>query len=404
MTTQLPTAAVAEPPSYWSIVWGQFRKNITGVVAVYIIIALLVLAVIAPLIASKVPLIWVSESGRLSFPLLHALLFNRNIYENGVDIFFNLFLLAAPFIWLANRLFVRAIKGQEVTRRRAAESNFQMGIAVLLLVIFAGLMAIDPRSPTLDYRLLAGSSDRFYLFPPLRIQFDDTLYGAEGPGIRHLLGQDGAGRDIFVRLLFGTRVSLAVGVIAVSIYVTIGTILGALAGFFGGIWDLIVSRLIELLLCFPSFFLILTFIGFLEQPSIFWVMVIIGFTGWTGPARLVRAEFLRLRNLDFVTAARAAGLTNTRIIFRHVLPNALGPILVTATFGVASSVIVESSLSFLGFGDPTLPSWGRILSYGRDTSDEAMMLIAGVAIFVTVSAFNLAGEGLRDALDPRLRK
>jgi peptide/nickel transport system permease protein len=133
-------------------------------------------------------------------------------------------------------------------------------------------------------------------------------------------------------------------------------------------------------------------------------MVIIGFTGWTGPARLVRAEFLRLRNLDFVTAARAAGLTDTRIIFRHVLPNALGPILVTATFGVASSVIVESSLSFLGFGDPTLPSWGRILAYGRDTSDEAMMLIAGVAIFVTVSAFNLAGEGLRDALDPRLRK
>jgi peptide/nickel transport system permease protein len=279
-----------------------------------------------------------------------------------------------------------------------------MGIALLLLLIFAGLMAIDPRSPTLDYRLLADSSDRFYLFPPLRIQFDDTLYGAEGPGIRHLLGQDGAGRDIFVRLLFGTRVSLAVGVIAVSIYVTIGTILGAVAGFFGGIWDLIVSRLIELLLCFPSFFLILTFIGFLEQPSIFWVMVIIGFTGWTGPARLVRAEFLRLRNLDFVTAARAAGLTDTRIIFRHVLPNALGPILVTATFGVASSVIVESSLSFLGFGDPTLPSWGRILSYGRDTSDEAMMLIAGVAIFVTVSAFNLAGEGLRDALDPRLRK
>jgi peptide/nickel transport system permease protein len=404
MTTQAPTTAVAEPPSYWSIVWGQFRKNITGVVAVYIIIALLVLAVIAPLIASKVPLIWVSESGRLSFPLLHALLFNRNVYENGVDIFFNLFLLAAPFIWLANRLFVRSIKGHEVTRRRAAETNFQMGIAVLLLLLFAGLMAIDPRSPTLDYRLLADSSDRFYLFPPLRIQFDDTLYGAEGPGIRHLLGQDGAGRDIFVRLLFGTRVSLAVGVIAVSIYVTIGTILGAVAGFFGGIWDLIVSRLIELLLCFPSFFLILTFIGFLEQPSIFWVMVIIGFTGWTGPARLVRAEFLRLRNLDFVTAARAAGLTDTRIIFRHVLPNALGPILVTATFGVASSVIVESSLSFLGFGDPTLPSWGRILSYGRDTSDEAMMLIAGVAIFVTVSAFNLAGEGLRDALDPRLRK
>ncbi len=402
--TQVSNTAVAEPPSYWSIVWGQYRKNITGVVAVYIILALLVVAVVAPLIASKVPLVWVSETGKLSFPLFHALLFNRNIYENGVDLFFNLVLLSGPFLWLANRAYARTIAGREVTGRRAAQTTFQFGLFALLLIVFGGLLAIDPRSPTLDYRALAEGSKQFYLFPPLRIQFDDTLYGATGPGIRHLLGQDGAGRDIFVRLLFGTRVSLAVGVIAVSIYVTIGTVLGALAGFFGGKWDLIVSRLIELLLCFPSFFLILTFIGFLEQPSIFWVMVIIGFTGWTGPARLVRAEFLRLRNLDFVTAARAAGLTDARIIFRHVLPNALGPILVTATFGVASSVIVESSLSFLGFGDPTLPSWGRILSYGRDTSDEAMMLIAGVAIFVTVSAFNLAGEGLRDALDPRLRK
>ena len=398
------SSTVIEPPSYWSIVWGQYRKNITGVVAVYIIIALLVVAVVAPLIASKVPLVWVSETGKVTFPLLHALLFNRNIYENGVDLFFNLVLLTAPLFWLGNRLFAVRSKSLEVTARRAAQSRFQAGAAIALLALFAALLLVDPRSPTPDYRALAESSKQFYLFPPLRIQFDDTLYGTTGPGIRHLLGQDGAGRDIFVRLLFGTRVSLAVGVIAVSIYVTIGTVLGALAGFFGGKWDLIVSRLIELLLCFPSFFLILTFVGFLEQPSIFWVMVIIGFTGWTGPARLVRAEFLRLRNLDFVTAARAAGLTDRRIIFRHVLPNALGPILVTATFGVASSVIVESSLSFLGFGDPTLPSWGRILSYGRDTSDETMMLIAGVAIFVTVSAFNLAGEGLRDALDPRLRK
>jgi peptide/nickel transport system permease protein len=273
-----------------------------------------------------------------------------------------------------------------------------------VLATFVVLVSIDPRTAVPDYRALAGTEGIASIFPPVRIHYDDTLFGVTGPGILHLLGQDGAGRDIFVRLLYGTRVSIAVGVIAVSIYITLGTTLGALAGYFGRRWDLIISRAIEIFLCFPSFFLILTFVGFLDQPSIAWVMLIIGFIGWTGPARLVRAEFLRLKNLDFVTAARASGFTDQRIIFRHLMPNALGPILVTATFGVASSVLVESSLSFLGFGDPTLPSWGRILSYGRDTSDEPMMLIAGAAIFVTVSAFNLAGEGLRDALDPRLRK
>ena len=165
-----------------------------------------------------------------------------------------------------------------------------------------------------------------------------------------------------------------------------------------------VQRQLEIFLCFPTFFMILTFIGFMPQPSITWVMIIIGFLGWTGPARLVRGEFLRLRNIDFVAAAKACGLSDARIIFRHILPNAIGPVLVNATFGVASAVLVESSLSFLGLGDPTMPSWGRILAYGRASSDTAMMLIAGGAIFVTVSVFNLAGEGFRDALDPKLRR
>ena len=207
-----------------------------------------------------------------------------------------------------------------------------------------------------------------------------------------------------VRLLYGTRVSLSVGVIAVSIYITIGTVLGSLGGYFGGRTDLVVQRLVEIFLCFPSFFLILTFIGFLDQPSLVAVMLIIGLIGWTGSARLVRGEFLRLKNIDFVAAARACGLSNQRIIFRHILPNAVGPVLVNATFGVASAILVESSLSFLGFGDPTMPSWGRILAFGRSTGNTDMMLIAGVAIFVTVSVFNLAGEGFRDALDPKLRK
>ena len=273
-----------------------------------------------------------------------------------------------------------------------------------ILAVFFVLLNIEPRAALEDYRRLVNDGAASGIFPPLRIQYSDTLHGIEGPGIFHVLGKDDAGRDIFVRLLYGTRVSLSVGVIAVSIYITIGTVLGSLAGYFGGRTDLVIQRIIEIFLCFPSFILILVFIGFLPQPSLVWVMVIIGLVRWTGSARLVRGEFLRLKNIDFVAAARAGGLSNGRIIFRHILPNALGPVLVNATFGVAAAVLVESSLSFLGFGDPTLPSWGRILAFGRSTGDTQMMLIAGMAIFVTVSVFNLAGEGIRDALDPKLRK
>ena len=283
-------------------------------------------------------------------------------------------------------------------------------------------MQIEPRTALLEYRAIALQSPEQVSswFPPLRIDYGDTLHslesqletilaqnGNEGsriPGFAHVLGLDDAGRDIFVRLLYGTRVSLAVGVIAVSIYIVLGVILGSVAGYFGGVTDIVISRIIEIFLCIPRLLLILTLVGFMTQPSIVMIMVIIGLIGWTGPARLVRGEFLRLKNIDFVSAARACGLSNQRIIFRHILPNAMGPVLVNATFGVASAILIESTLAFLGLGDPTLPSWGRILFFGRQTGDNAMMLIAGLCIFITVSTFNLAGEGIRDALDPKLRK
>lgn len=392
-----------EYASYWSIVWEQFVKNRPSYWAMWAVIGLFATAIYAPLLASKMPLLWIDASG-VAFPWFRALLFNRNIYASGIDLFFNLLLVLTP-------LYVAAVL---VVRKRTATLSFQaaakvrtraLGIATLAtLALFTVLMLVDPRTAVLDYRGLAEAGEAWGIFPPLRIQYDDTLHGVEGTGIHHLLGKDNAGRDIFVRLVFGTRVSLSVGVIAVGIYITIGTFLGALSGFFGGKIDLAVQRLLEIFLCFPSFFMILTFIGFLPRPSITWVMVIIGIVGWPGPARLVRGEFLRLKNIDFVAAARACGLSDTRIIFRHILPNAIGPLLVNATFGIASSVLVESSLSFLGLGDPTMPSWGRLLAFGRESGSTSMMLIAGLAIFVTVSVFNLAGEGIRDALDPKLRK
>lgn len=393
-----------EYASYWAIVWEQFRKNRTGFAALIGIGMLFATAIYAPFLASKLPFVWFDADGSVSFPWFRALLFNRNVYANGIDLFFNLLLvLSLPYAvagWWATR---RAASIE--ARYRAAFWRRMLGVgSLVLLAAFVGLLWIDPRIALIEYRELAMAGTGHGIFPPIRIQYDDTLFNVEGPGIYHLLSTDSAGRDIFVRLVFGTRVSLSVGVIAVSIYIGIGTVLGSLSGYFGGRTDMVIQRLIEIFLCFPSFFMILTFIGFLEQPSITWVMVIIGLIGWTSPARLVRGEFLRLRNMDFVSAARAGGLTDARIIFRHVLPNAMGPVLVNATFGVASSVLVESSLSFLGLGDPTLPSWGRILAYGRSTGEVSMMLIAGMAIFVTVSLFNLAGEGIRDALDPKLRR
>lgn len=403
MTSVKQDGPAREYASYWSIVWEQFQKNRTSYGALWAIITLFAIAIYAPVFASRVPFYWSDASG-VSFPWFRGLLLNRNVFESGIDLFFNLLLVASPLLFATVFVVRRASRSMTALDAARLRGRVMGTWALVLLGCFVLLLAFEPRLALLDYRRLALAESGSGLFPPLRINYDDTLHGLEGPGIFHLLGKDDAGRDIFTRLLYGTRVSLSVGVIAVSIYITIGTVLGSVAGYFGGRVDLAIQRLLEIFLCFPSFFLILTFIGFLDQPSIVWVMVIIGLLGWTGSARLVRGEFLRLKNIDFVAAARAGGLSNARIIFRHILPNAIGPVLVNATFGVAAAVLVESSLSFLGFGDPTLPSWGRILSFGRSTGNTNMMLIAGMAIFITVSVFNLAGEGIRDALDPKLRK
>lgn len=184
----------------------------------------------------------------------------------------------------------------------------------------------------------------------------------EAPSQSHWLGTDEDGRDIASRLIYGTRVSLSVGFVAVGIYVLIGVILGALAGYFGGWVDLVIGRLIEVIICFPTFFLILTVIAFVEKTSLFDIMLVIGLTSWTGIARLVRGEFLKQRQMDYVTAARLQGAGHLRSRVRHILPNTLAPIFVSATFGIASSILIESSLSFLGFGvQPPTPSWGDIM-------------------------------------------
>ncbi|MCK6470323.1 MAG: ABC transporter permease [Planctomycetes bacterium] len=224
---------------------------------------------------------------------------------------------------------------------------------------------------------------------------------------RHLLGTDRDGRDVLARMLLGSRISLSVGIVSVGIYVLLGILIGGLAGYFRGIVDLAISRLIELVICFPSFFLILVILATIEKRSIFLVMLIIGLTSWTGVARLIRGEFLKLADQDFVHSARALGCGSLRIMFRHILPNAMGPVLVAAAFGVASAVLTESSLSYLGFGaPPPTPTWGEMIKQGKDNIEVAWWLLVypGAMIFLTVTAYNLAGDGLRDAMDPRMKR
>lgn len=248
----------------------------------------------------------------------------------------------------------------------------------------------------------------YKLFPPIPYSYSE--YDLDSivisPGTSHILGTDEQGRDLAARMLYGTRVSILIGFIAVSLYVLIGIIIGSIAGYYGGIIDIVVSRIIEIMMCFPTFFLILTILA-LVGPSLLSVMVVIGLTGWTGIARIVRGEFFKLRETEFVMASRALGARDRWIIIRHVLPNSLAPVLVSATFGIASTILIESSLSFLGFGvQPPTPSWGDILSQSRDFMDFAwwLTLIPGLAIFITITAYNLVGEGFQDAIDPKSLK
>lgn len=241
-------------------------------------------------------------------------------------------------------------------------------------------------------------------YGPLQSKADGRIAPLEPPSRDHWLGTDDRGRDVLARLIHGTRVSLSVGLVAVGLYVLIGVLLGALAGFYGGWIDAGVSRAVETLMAFPAFFFVLVIQGLLPTASILQIMIVIGVTRWTDVARLVRGEVLRLRSAEFVLAGRALGLRPRRILFGHILPNAMGPVLVSATFGVAGAILLESALSFLGFGTPPpTPSWGELLTQAFAHEGKWWLtLFPGLAIFVTVTAYNLVGEGLRDAIDPRM--
>ncbi len=262
-------------------------------------------------------------------------------------------------------------------------------LALLGLVVVLGLVLVAAFAPWL------APSD------PNAINVNAILLP---PSLEHPFGTDELGRDVFSRMIAGSRVSLEVGLVSAGLATLIGVILGALAGYYGGWVESGIMRFTDMMLCFPTFFLILAVIALLE-PSIVNIMVVIGLTSWMGVARLVRAEFLTLKEREYVLAARSLGAGDLRIIFRHILPNAMAPVLVAATLGVAGAILTESGLSFLGLGvQPPEASWGNILNQGKANIEIAwwLSLFPGLAILVTVLGYNLLGEGIRDALDPRL--
>jgi peptide/nickel transport system permease protein len=286
-----------------------------------------------------------------------------------------------------------------------------MGLVVLGVLLFAAIagkiltewiVVFDPATVRLPDKFTSPMS-----------AVSDLIPAADRPVLgRYLLGTDELGRDVFARMLQGSFVSLSIGFIAVGLSVLIGVALGGLAGFYGNMTlgvisvDTLIMRFTDVMLCFPTFFLILTVVALLP-PSIYNIMIVIGLTSWMGTTRFVRAEFLALREQDFVVAAQALGLPEWRIIFRHMVPNAVAPVLVSATIGVASAILTESGLSFLGLGvRPPYATWGNILADGKDFIFDApwLFFIPGFAILIVVLAFNLVGEGLREALNPKLRR
>jgi peptide/nickel transport system permease protein len=275
------------------------------------------------------------------------------------------------------RLFWRTFSRNQL----ACVGGVVVGLLVLIAVFAPYLAPHDPHRPNVKRSL-------------------------EAPSPTHLLGTDQIGRDVLSRMLYGSRVSLAVGFVSVGIATIIGVLLGAMSGYHGGVVDGLIMRVVDLMLVFPRFFLLLAVLAFL-QPSIWTIMAVIGFTGWMGVARLVRAEFLSLKEREFVIWSQSIGASAFRIIWRHILPNAMPPVLVAMTLGIPAAILTESGLSFLGLGvQPPYATWGNILNDGKDAIEIAWWLSVypGLAILITVLCYNLLGEGIRDALDPRLRQ
>jgi peptide/nickel transport system permease protein len=334
--------ATAAGGGLWASVWREFRRNRLALAGFYVVWLLAFVALFADFLANDRPL-FLSYRGRVHFPIIRGYL------------------------------------------------------------VGLGWAQWPPELLNVDYKKL--QSD-VAIFPPVPYRQTQIDLGVplEPPSNRHWFGTDRLGRDVLAGMIHGARISLSIGFVAVGIAVLIGVLLGALAGYFGAWVDIAISRFFEIMLSLPTFFLLIT-VAAIFPPSIFLTMAIIGLTSWVGIARFTRSEFLRIRNLDYVTAAVSLGVSSRKIMFQHILPNALAPVIVSVVLGIAGAILVESSLSFLGIGVPAeLVTWGSILNEASGATFAWWLAVfPGLAIFITVLAYYLVGEGLREVLDPRLR-
>jgi peptide/nickel transport system permease protein len=361
--TAVTTARVESVPSagYWTETWRNFRRRKLSMIALSFVVLLCIVALFAPAIAGTKPVIC-KYKGHIYFPCLGY--FARS-WEN--PIFF--------------------------------KDRFRDEYSVKLKQKDPESWAVWPLVYQDPYRRVKTNE-----WP----NQPENPWGNDGKPSRHnWFGTNQQGFDVFAQMVHGTQVALSVGFVSMGIAAAIGITLGALAGYLGGWVDMLISRLIELVMCIPPLVLILALVAMLDKVSNYHLMAIVGVTSWTGIARLARAEFMKLKQMEFVAAARAMGAGGWRIMFRHLLRNALAPILVPITFGIADAILIESGLSYLGFGaSPPNPSWGTLLHSGRLAIQQMwwLILFPGLAIFLTVLAYNLIGEGLQEATDPRLRQ
>ena len=384
--------------SFTREVWKRYRGNFGAMLGLGLIALFCLIAVCAPLLANNLPLL-VRLNGTLSSPAFREILApdSTEIFVSKTFNFLLLFLPAAAIL----KLFCR---------KRKQLFLLLAGVAAILLLI--PFFSLGTRADRTQWRTLAEeirskNSGDFILFAPMRYGPFETVANPYSPPSReHGLGTDHAGRDVFARMVYGARVSLAAGFFATGLSMLLGTFIGLLAGFKGGKTDLLVMRLVEIVICFPTFLLLLILMSILldygSRQSLLLVIAVIGLTGWTGLCRLVRGETLRVRQSAYIQSCEAMGTPLWRILLFHLLPNVSGPIFVSFTFEVAGAILAESSLSFLGFGvqDPTA-SWGELLrqAFPDPLTYWHLMFAPGLAIFLAVCAFNLAGEGLRKALD-----
>ncbi|MDP9172976.1 MAG: ABC transporter permease [Planctomycetota bacterium] len=381
----------AKTPSYWTqVVRDTLSRGGARAGSAWILVLILT-AVFAPFLASSWPYL-LEMDGKWSSPLL------KHLTPQDVD----LLVLAGSVVTAA--FFCRV----SIAKRAIWVGSIQIVTILSSYVLIHPPLTNDwqyyrdlDRSGKLQYKIMAPVP---FSANDYQRDLSDTMLKA--PSHLHLLGTEANGGDVLSRMIHACRIALAIGVISTGLSIAIGIAVGGLMGYFGGNVDMLGMRLIEIFEAIPTLFLLIIFIAFFGR-NLYYMMAIIGLTSWTGDARYIRAEFLRLREQDFVQAAVAGGLPLRSIIFRHLLPNGISPILVTASFGIASAILFESILSFLGIGLIEEPSWGQMLNQSLGVGGDFIWWIAfypGLAIFLTVFSYNLLGESLRDAMDPKLRR